>query len=59
MNRKAVQYKGTWLDPNSKAFELYHDPKRRKEFEEHVQKLDKKAEALDGGDTAAYASIQT
>ena len=59
MNRKAVQYKETWLDPNSKAFELYHDPKRRKEFEEHVRKLDKKAEALDRGDTAAYASIQT
>ena len=59
MNRKAVQYKGVWLDPNSKAFEMLHDPKQRKNLDDHMKKLDKKAEALDRGDTATYASIQT
>jgi hypothetical protein len=59
MNRRAVVYKGTYLDPNSKAYELYHDKNRRKELDAHMKKLDQKAEALDRGDTAAYAAIQT
>ena len=53
MNRRAVQYKGSWLDPNSKAYQLFQDRKMR-ELDEHLAKTDRRAKALERGDMAEY-----
>lgn len=49
MYRNAVQYKGTWLAPGSKAMELYEDSKKQpaklKELDKHMSELDKKYQA--------------
>jgi hypothetical protein len=57
MNRKSVFYRGSWLDPNSQAWKL-HEEKKFKELDAHMAKLDKKAKALEAGDTAEYARLQ-
>lgn len=57
MNRKSVFYRESWLDPNSQAWKL-HEEKKFKELDAHMAKLDKKAKALEAGDTAEYARLQ-
>jgi hypothetical protein len=48
MHRKAVHYKGVWLDPNSKAFELHKEGKT-KELDQLLSECRKKAEQLEQG----------
>lgn len=46
MNKRSVRWKdGTWLDPNSHAFELYQ-AKKFKELEQHLKQLNANAQAL-------------
>lgn len=46
MNRKCVLYKGVWLDPNSKGYELYQN-KKLKELDAHMKECADKAYRLE------------
>ena len=47
MNRKAILYKGIWLDPNSQAYRL-HQEKKFKELDQHMAEVDRRAAELEG-----------
>jgi hypothetical protein len=49
MNRKAVFYKGSWLDPSSKAFQLLQE-KKFKELDQHCKEVDERARKLERGE---------
>ena len=46
---EAVLYKGVWLDPNSRAFQLYQD-KKFKELDQHMKECDERARKLEKGE---------
>ena len=46
MNKRAVLYKGVWLDPNSRAFQL-HQEKKFKELDQHMKECDERARKLE------------
>lgn len=50
MQNKDVFYRGTWLKPNSQAYELYQDWKSGKTDEKkllaHVKELERKYKAM-------------
>lgn len=48
MNRRAIEYKGVWLDPNSRAFQL-HQEKKFKELDQHIKECDARVAALEKG----------
>lgn len=45
MYRNAVQYKGIWLAPGSRAFQL-HQEKKFKELDIHMKEVDEREKRL-------------
>ena len=45
MYRNAVRYKGIWLAPNSRAFQLYQE-KKFKELDIHMKEVDEREKRL-------------
>jgi hypothetical protein len=60
MNKRCVKYRDSYLDPNSKAYELYHskDPKDRKELDKLIKLCDAKSIALENGDMERYHDLR-
>ena len=48
MNKRAVKYKDSWLDPNSRAYQL-HQEKKFKELDQHIKECNARAAALEKG----------